>query len=261
MDQRWFFQHPGLTFLLYFVILIILLLPIHRVSGLDIDYYILENEAPKIVVDNLREANNWGSLQVFGDFEGTDKCPRPQENSIKISMTNFSLLTTKSLDRELCSAYEALVLGDSELYTIILKVGDVNDNKPSFSQSNCLLELEENLGSETEKSEIYLKGQCEPKTFEALDDDGDNFKIQSFSIISGNEDGIFDIEASPDEQPQPDLVLTRPIRIEDASENGSIVLTIAASDGEYTGEIRKKTKVKLKKPGCATLAFGKSGCF
>ena len=225
-----------ITALTSFIILfLVFILPTSRVNSSEIGYSIYENDGPTTVVANLAEDNNWDGIDsVYESFAKSTKCYN-LSSAVEISEVDYWLKTSGPLDREKCEVYEALVVAATNVWTIQLKVLDVNDNEPSFDQPNCFLELDENLGSE---NQIDLSERCTPKTFLARDNDGPEFRIQSFSIVSGNEAGLFGIEKNEKgnpQTPQPDLTLTRQISLDDASEDGIIMLTIEASDEENKG--------------------------
>ena len=104
-----------------------------------------------------------------------------------IDSNNGKITTTEVLDRETKDSYTVRVTVSDGTFTdvedLTVTVSDMNDNKPVFTNINKEVSVSENepIGFEVE-------------TVEAKDDDSGSNAMIVYSIISGNDDDIFEID-------------------------------------------------------------------
>ena len=167
----------------------------NALSAQIIAYTIQENLPPQTLDPNVGVSNNLNGIQILSQFTPHPNC-KSLGDSVRI-YANFSLQTLTQLDREACFEYEADVFDsfESQVYTIVVKVEDINDHDPFFSTPACTVNV-----SETLKDTINLNTDCVPP-LNAFDFDGSNsglFGIDSYEILSDSGRGVFELE-SPEE--------------------------------------------------------------
>ncbi|KAM6055958.1 uncharacterized protein VSU04_010170 [Chlamydotis macqueenii] len=134
------------------------------------------------------------------------------------------LVTVERIDREqLCRLVEKCVLrceviveGDMEIHEIEVEIRDINDNAPSFKES----ELEERI------SETTAPGSRFPLARAHDPDSGPN-SLRSYEL-SGDEHFSLAVQAGPSGAQRPELVLAKAL---DREEAASHELVLRASDG------------------------------
>ncbi|KAM8994183.1 LOW QUALITY PROTEIN: uncharacterized protein PRD47_014339 [Ara ararauna] len=134
------------------------------------------------------------------------------------------LVTAERIDREqLCRLVEKCVLhceviveGDMQIYGIEVEITDINDNAPSFKET----ELEERMSESTAPgSRFPLAGAHDP-------DSGPN-SLQNYEL-SGDEHFSLAVQAGPGGDQRPELVLAKAL---DREEAAYYELVLKASDG------------------------------
>ncbi|XP_071426659.1 protocadherin gamma-A5-like [Pithys albifrons albifrons] len=134
------------------------------------------------------------------------------------------LVTAERIDREqLCESVQQCVLrcelileGEMKVYRIQVEITDINDNAPRFKE----IELEETM------SETTLAGSRFPLA-EAHDPDSGSNSLLSYEL-SGDEHFSLAVQAGPDGDQRPELVLAKPLDREEAAFHE---LMLRASDG------------------------------
>ncbi|OPJ72556.1 hypothetical protein AV530_013974 [Patagioenas fasciata monilis] len=134
------------------------------------------------------------------------------------------LITMERIDREqLCRLVEKCILrcevileGDMQVYEIEVEITDINDNAPSFKET----ELEERM------SETTAPGSRFPLT-EANDPDSGPNSVQSYEL-SGDEHFSLAMQTGPGGDQRPELVLAKALDREEAAFHE---LVLRASDG------------------------------
>ncbi|NWV21707.1 PCDG2 protein, partial [Origma solitaria] len=149
------------------------------------------------------------------------------------------LVTVERIDREqLCRLVEKCVLrceliveGEMQVYRIEVEITDINDNAPSFKES----EVEERI------SETTAPGSRFPLA-RAHDPDSGRNSLQSYEL-SGDEHFSLAVQAGPGGDQRPELVLAKAL---DREETAFHELVLRASDGgdpALTGTARIRVTV------------------
>ncbi|NXU16630.1 PCDG2 protein, partial [Pardalotus punctatus] len=149
------------------------------------------------------------------------------------------LVTAERIDREqLCESVQRCVLrceliveGEMKFYEIEVEITDINDNAPSFRETDKELRV----------SEMTAPGSRFPLR-EAQDPDSGRNSLQSYEL-SGDEHFSLAVQAGPGGDQRPELVLTKAL---DREETALHELVLRASDGgdpALTGTARIRVTV------------------
>ncbi|KAJ7424706.1 protocadherin gamma-A2-like protein [Willisornis vidua] len=149
------------------------------------------------------------------------------------------LVTAERIDREqLCENVQQCVLrceliveGEMKYYEIEVEITDINDNEPSFKET----ELEERM------SETTAPGSRFPLA-EAHDPDAGPNSLLSYEL-SGDEHFSLAVQASPSGDQRPELVLAKPLDREDAAFHELVLRASDGGDPARTGTARIRVTV------------------
>nr|XP_060630169.1 protocadherin beta-16-like isoform X2 [Anolis sagrei ordinatus] len=204
----------GLCFLLILCVTDILCVSIH--------YSVPEEKKSGSLVTNVLKDLKLG----IGDLTArrAQLVSKSSKEYFHLDANSGNLLINEKIDREalcgqteLCLLQSEIVLQNPlELFTIEMKVEDVNDNAPRFSQNVFQLEIPENVPPNTK---FPLES--------AQDVDLGENSIQNYTL-SPNEHFKLGIESKKDGRKSVDLILDKPL---DREKQPSIELTFIAVDG------------------------------
>ncbi|XP_056358643.1 protocadherin gamma-A2-like [Oenanthe melanoleuca] len=149
------------------------------------------------------------------------------------------LVTAERIDREqLCRLVEKCVLrceliveGEMEFYGIEVEITDINDNMPSFKQS----EVEEMI------SETTAPGSRFPLA-RAYDPDSGRNSLQSYEL-SGDEHFSLAVQGGPGGDQRPELVLAKALDREEAAFHELVLRAMDGGDPARTGTARIRVRV------------------
>ncbi|XP_063269936.1 protocadherin gamma-A10-like [Prinia subflava] len=149
------------------------------------------------------------------------------------------LVTAERIDREqLCRLVQKCVLrceliveGEMKLYEIEVEITDINDNAPSFKES----EVEERI------SETTAPGSRFPLT-RAHDPDSGGNSLQSYEL-SGDEHFSLAVQAGPGGDQRPELVLAKALDREEAAFHELVLRASDGGDPARTGTARIRVTV------------------
>ncbi|NXJ17894.1 PCDG7 protein, partial [Dicrurus megarhynchus] len=144
------------------------------------------------------------------------------------------LVTAERIDREqLCRQVEKCVLrceliveGQMQVYRIEVEITDINDNAPSFRET----EVEERM------SEMTAPGSRFPLA-EAHDPDSGQNSLQSYEL-SGDEHFSLAVQAGPGGDQRPELVLAKALDREEAAFHELVLRASDGGDPARTGTAR-----------------------
>uniref|UniRef100_A0A8B9TXI7 Cadherin domain-containing protein n=1 Tax=Anas zonorhyncha TaxID=75864 RepID=A0A8B9TXI7_9AVES len=149
------------------------------------------------------------------------------------------LVTAERLDREqLCRLVERCVLrceviveGEMKVYEIEVEITDINDNAPSFRESEMELRM----------SELTPAGSRFPLV-EARDPDVGVNSLQSYEL-SGDEHFSLSVQAGGDGEKRPELVLAKALDREEAAFHELVLRAIDGGEPARTGTARIRVSV------------------
>ncbi|XP_063024559.1 protocadherin gamma-A10-like isoform X11 [Melospiza melodia melodia] len=149
------------------------------------------------------------------------------------------LVTAERIDREqLCESVQQCVLrceliveGEMKFYEIEVEITDINDNAPSFKET----ELEQRM------SETSPVGSRFPLP-EAHDTDSGRNSLQSYEL-SGDEHFSLAVQAGPGGDQRPELVLARALDREEAAFHELVLRAMDGGDPARTGTARIRVTV------------------
>ncbi|XP_058705087.1 protocadherin gamma-A10-like [Poecile atricapillus] len=149
------------------------------------------------------------------------------------------LVTAERIDREqLCERVQQCVLrceliveGEMKVYGIQVVITDINDNVPSFKES----EFEETI------SEMTAPGSRFPLA-EAHDPDSGRNSLQSYEL-SGDEHFSLAVQAGPGGDQRPELVLAKALDREEAAFHELVLRAMDGGDPARTGTARIRVTV------------------
>uniref|UniRef100_A0A8C3NSX6 Cadherin domain-containing protein n=1 Tax=Cyanoderma ruficeps TaxID=181631 RepID=A0A8C3NSX6_9PASS len=149
------------------------------------------------------------------------------------------LVTAERIDREqLCERVQQCVLrceliveGEMQVYRIEVEITDINDNSPSFKES----EVEERI------SETSAPGSRFPLT-RAQDPDSGRNSLQSYEL-SGDEHFSLAVQAGPGGDQRPELVLAKALDREEAAFHELVLRASDGGDPARTGTARIRVTV------------------
>ncbi|XP_050835589.1 protocadherin gamma-A12-like isoform X6 [Serinus canaria] len=149
------------------------------------------------------------------------------------------LVTAERIDREqLCRLVEKCVLrceliveGEMKVYGIDVEIADINDNAPSFKDSD----LEERI------SETTAPGSRFPLP-DAHDPDSGRNSLQSYEL-SGDEHFSLAVQAGPGGDQRPELVLAKALDREEAAFHELVLRASDGGDPARTGTARIRVTV------------------
>ncbi|XP_058705150.1 protocadherin gamma-A10-like [Poecile atricapillus] len=149
------------------------------------------------------------------------------------------LVTAERIDREqLCERVQQCVLrceliveGEMKVYRIQVEITDINDNVPSFKES----EFEETI------SETTSPGSRFPLA-EAQDPDWGRNSVQSYEL-SGDEHFSLAVQAGPGGDQRPELVLAKALDREEAAFHELVLRAMDGGDPARTGTARIRVTV------------------
>uniref|UniRef100_A0A8B9UJQ6 Cadherin domain-containing protein n=1 Tax=Anas zonorhyncha TaxID=75864 RepID=A0A8B9UJQ6_9AVES len=149
------------------------------------------------------------------------------------------LVTAERLDREqLCRLVERCVLrceviveGEMKVYEIEVEITDINDNTPSFRESEMELRM----------SETTASGSRFPLV-EARDPDVGVNSLQSYEL-SGDEHFSLSVQAGADGEKRPELVLAKALDREEAAFHELVLRAIDGGEPARTGTARIRVSV------------------
>uniref|UniRef100_A0A8B9SKF7 Cadherin domain-containing protein n=1 Tax=Anas platyrhynchos TaxID=8839 RepID=A0A8B9SKF7_ANAPL len=149
------------------------------------------------------------------------------------------LVTAERLDREqLCRLVERCVLrceviveGEMKVYEIEVEITDVNDNAPSFRESEIELRV----------SEMTAPGSRFPLV-EAHDPDVGVNSLQSYEL-SGDEHFSLSVQVGADGEKRPELVLAKALDREEAAFHDLVLRAIDGGEPTRTGTARIRVSV------------------
>ncbi|XP_068554666.1 protocadherin gamma-A5-like [Anas acuta] len=149
------------------------------------------------------------------------------------------LVTAERLDREqLCRLVERCVLrceviveGEMKVYGIEVEITDINDNAPSFRESEPELRI----------SEMTAPGSRFPQA-EARDPDVGVNSLQSYEL-SGDEHFSPSVQAGADGEKRPELVLAKALDREEAAFHELVLRAIDGGEPLRTGTARIRVSV------------------
>ncbi|XP_068554667.1 protocadherin gamma-A10-like, partial [Anas acuta] len=149
------------------------------------------------------------------------------------------LMTAERLDREqLCRLVERCVLrceviveGEMKVYEIEVEITDINDNAPSFRESEIELRM----------SELTPAGSRFPLV-EARDPDVGVNSLQSYEL-SGDEHFSLSVQAGADGEKRPELVLAKALDREEAAFHELVLRAIDGGEPARTGTARIRVSV------------------
>ncbi|XP_068061590.1 protocadherin gamma-A10-like isoform X15 [Anomalospiza imberbis] len=149
------------------------------------------------------------------------------------------LVTAERIDREqLCRLVEKCVLrceliveGQMQVYRIEVEITDINDNAPSFKET----ELEERI------SEMTAPGSHFPLP-DAHDPDSGRNSLQSYEL-SGDEHFSLAVQTGPGGDQRPELVLAKALDREEAAFHELVLRAMDGGDPARTGTARIRVTV------------------
>ncbi|NXM43178.1 PCDGA protein, partial [Gymnorhina tibicen] len=149
------------------------------------------------------------------------------------------LVTAERIDREqLCESAQQCVLrceliveGEMQVYGIQVEITDINDNAPSFRETEIELRV----------SETTAPGSRFPLT-EAQDPDSGGNSLQSYEL-SGDEHFSLAVQAGPGGDQRPELVLAKALDREEAAFHELVLRAIDGGDPARTGTARIRVTV------------------
>ncbi|KAM7042535.1 uncharacterized protein M8220_007706 [Acridotheres tristis] len=149
------------------------------------------------------------------------------------------LVTAERIDREqLCRLVDKCVLrceliveGEMQVYGIEVQITDINDNAPSFKES----EVEERI------SEMTAPGSRFPLA-RAHDPDSGRNSLQSYEL-SGDEHFSLAVQAGPGGDQRPELVLAKALDREEAAFHELVLKAMDGGDPARTGTARIRVTV------------------
>ncbi|NWX60264.1 PCDGA protein, partial [Promerops cafer] len=149
------------------------------------------------------------------------------------------LVTAERIDREqLCRLVEKCVLrceliveGEMKFYEVEVEITDINDNSPSFKES----EVEERI------SETTLPGSRFPLA-RAHDPDSEQNSLQNYEL-SGDEHFSLAVQAGPGGDQRPELVLAKALDREEAAFHELLLRAMDGGDPARTGTARIRVTV------------------
>uniref|UniRef100_U3KLC4 Cadherin domain-containing protein n=1 Tax=Ficedula albicollis TaxID=59894 RepID=U3KLC4_FICAL len=149
------------------------------------------------------------------------------------------LVTAERIDREqLCDRVQQCVLrceliveGKMKFYEIEVEITDINDNAPSFKES----ELEERI------SETTAPGSRFPLP-DGYDPDSGRHSLQSYEL-SGDEHFSLAVQAGPGGDQRPELVLAKALDREEAAFHELVLRAMDGGDPARTGTARIRVTV------------------
>ena len=147
---------------------------------------------------------------------------RGEQTDFAISPSNGIVTSLRSFDAEMESDFTLIVRavsnGKEDFASLVISVGDINDNAPFFSQSVYNISVREN---EPVFSKLFH--------FPITDLDQSDRGRHIYSIVGGNNDGTFSITRSGD------LILQQLLDY-DRSSRRSYFLSVHVSDGMFSDE-------------------------
>ncbi|XP_068885423.1 protocadherin gamma-B5-like [Aphelocoma coerulescens] len=149
------------------------------------------------------------------------------------------LVTAERIDREqLCESVhqcvlrcELIVEGEMKVYGIVVEIRDINDNAPSFRETETELKM----------SEATAPGSRFPLP-DAHDPDSGQNSLQSYEL-SGDEHFSLAVQAGPGGDQRPELVLAKALDREEAAFHELVLRAIDGGDPARTGTARIRVKV------------------
>ncbi|NXD59869.1 PCDG2 protein, partial [Corvus moneduloides] len=149
------------------------------------------------------------------------------------------LVTAERIDREqLCGSVQQCVLrceliaeGEMKVYGIVVEITDINDNAPSFRETETELKM----------SEATAPGSRFPLA-EAHDPDSGRNSLQSYEL-SGDEHFSLAVQAGPGGDQRPELVLAKALDREEAAFHELVLRAIDGGDPARTGTARIRVTV------------------
>ncbi|NXI88270.1 PCDGA protein, partial [Rhipidura dahli] len=149
------------------------------------------------------------------------------------------LVTARRIDREqLCESVQQCVLrcelivdGEMQVYGIQVEITDINDNAPSFRETESELRI----------SEATAPGSRFPLA-EALDKDSGRNSLHSYEL-SGDEHFSLAVQAGPGGDQHPELVLAKALDREEAAFHDLVLRAMDGGDPSRTGTARIRVTV------------------
>uniref|UniRef100_A0A8C3TX39 Cadherin domain-containing protein n=1 Tax=Catharus ustulatus TaxID=91951 RepID=A0A8C3TX39_CATUS len=149
------------------------------------------------------------------------------------------LVTAERIDREqLCRLVEKCVLrceliveGEMKVYGIEVEITDINDNTPSFKDSD----VEERIGETTAPGSRFPLAR-------AYDSDSGRNSLQSYEL-SGDEHFSLAVQAGPGGDQRPELVLAKALDREEAAFHELVLRASDGGDPARTGTARIRVTV------------------
>ncbi|EOA93498.1 Protocadherin gamma-A12, partial [Anas platyrhynchos] len=149
------------------------------------------------------------------------------------------LVTAERLDREqLCEGVQRCVLrceviveGEMKVFEIEVEITDINDNAPSFGETENELRI----------SEMTAPGSRFPLAV-AHDPDLGRNSLQSYEL-SGDEHFSLSVQAGADGEKRPELVLAKALDREEAAFHELVLRAIDGGEPARTGTARIRVSV------------------
>ncbi|XP_054143730.1 protocadherin gamma-A10-like [Melozone crissalis] len=149
------------------------------------------------------------------------------------------LVTAERIDREqLCESVQQCVLrceliveGQMQVYGIQVEITDINDNAPSFTESETELRISETTA---QGSRFHLP--------DAHDVDSGQNSLQSYEL-SGDEHFSLAVQAGPGGDQRPELVLAKALDREEAAFHELVLRAMDGGDPARTGTARIRVTV------------------
>ncbi|XP_027761215.1 protocadherin gamma-B5-like [Empidonax traillii] len=168
------------------------------------------------------------------------------------------LVTAERIDREqLCESVEQCVLrcelivdGQMQVYGIEVEIMDINDNAPSFKDT----EIVERMSETTAPGSRFSLA-------EARDPDSGRNSLQSYEL-SGDEHFSLAVQTGPGGDQRPELVLAKALDREEAAFHELVLRAMDGGDPARTGTARiragqRQEPSERREPALATMAGGR----
>nr|XP_060630182.1 protocadherin beta-16-like [Anolis sagrei ordinatus] len=211
---------------------ILLLLSISGILCVSIHYSVPEEKKIGSIVANVLTDLKLGIKELSA--RRAQLVSKSSKQFFHLDTNSGNLLIKEKIDREVLCGQTELCLLECEIvlqnplkiYSIEMKIEDVNDNTPKFSKKDFQLEIPENV-----LPSARFPLEC------AQDEDLGENSIQNYTL-SPNEHFRLDVESNTDGSEHVDLILEKSL---DREKEPHFVLTLTAMDGgvpQRTGTVQ-----------------------
>ncbi|XP_076811022.1 protocadherin-16-like isoform X2 [Clavelina lepadiformis] len=189
----------------------------HAQGTVSLDFNVTENATIGTEVGRLQQSGVAGGYILTSD----ESSPFLTHFDVNLLQDQGILLTIKALDHEEYSQFDEVAYDSikNNYIQIHIDVIDINDNSPQFITD----QLDLNISEASQVGASFNLGS-------ATDDDSEQYNVQGYRIISGNDAQVFGIKNNMiDNKVYADLVVNQTL---DREEKPSYTLVIEAYDGD-----------------------------